>query len=299
MRKIEVNDAGRATGVVYFDAAGQEVFQRAKCVVLSANGAESPRLLLNSKSSRFPDGLANSSGMVGKHLMFNTYVTASGVFDEPLNEYKGPMVTRALWDHYDADPRRGFYGGGGLDARYGSVSPMIAGLETVNPGKPQWGADFARALRSTSRATWSSASHGTSIPMPTNTVDLDPTLKDAWGVPAIRTTYRDHPDDIAFANWHMEIGRRILDAAGARETWMVPAGPQRGAVHLLGTARMGKDPATSVVDANNRTHDVKNLFVVDGSSLVTSTRGQPTGTIFALGFRAGDYIARAARRGEL
>ena len=93
--------------------------------------------------------------------------------------------------------------------------------------------------------------------------------------------------------------RLLVEAAGARETWKPEVGPQRGSVHLLGTARMGKDPATSVVDANNRSHDVKNLFVVDGSSLVTSTRGQPTGTIFALGFRAGDYIAKASKRGEI
>ncbi|WP_411280895.1 GMC family oxidoreductase [Gemmatimonas sp.] len=299
VRKIEVNAAGRATGVVYFDEKGKEVFQRARCVVLSANGAETPRLLLNSKSNRFPDGLANSSGMVGKHLMFNTYATASGVFDELLNEFKGPMVTRALWDHYDADPKRGFYGGGGMDARFGTVSPMIATLEVVNPAKPQWGAEYVRALHRNYGRYMVVSTHGTSIPMPTNTVDLDPTLKDAWGVPAMRVTYTDHPDDIKFTEFQLGIGQQILQAAGARETWKAPFNSQKGSVHLLGTARMGNDPTRSVVDAHNRSHDVKNLFVVDGSSLVTSTRGQPTGTIFALGFRAGSYVAAAAKRGEL
>lgn len=299
VRKIEVNDAGRATGVVYFDATGKEVLQRAKCVVLSANGTETPRLLLNSKSARFPNGLANSSGMVGKHLMFNTYVEANGVFDEPLNEYKGPMVTRALWDHYAADPKRGYYGGGGLDARYGVVSPMIGTTMVVNPSKPQWGDRYARALQHNFSRFMVVSSHGTSIPMPTNRIDIDPTLKDAWGVPAIRATYTDHPDDLRFARFHQELARQILEAAGARETWKNPVEPSTGAVHLLGTARMGNSAATSVVDAHNRAHDVRNLFVVDGSSLVTSTRGQPTGTIFALGFRAGAYIAQAAKRGEV
>ena len=299
VRKIEVNEAGRATGVVYFDGAGKEVFQKAKCVVLSANGSETPRLLLNSRSNRFPNGLANSSGMVGKHLMFNTYATVSGVFDELLNEFKGPMVTRALWDFYDADPKRGFYGGGGMDARWGSVSPMIGTLECVGPRTPQWGADWARAVHHNYPRYMVVSTHGTSVPMPTNTVDIDPTLKDAWGVPALRVTYTDHPDDRKFAEFQLTKGEEILQAAGARETWKFPVPVQKGNVHLLGTARMGNDPNTSVVDRNNRAHDVKNLFIVDGSSLVTSTRGQPTGTIFALGFRAGSYLAQAAKRGEV
>lgn len=299
VRKIEVNAAGRATGVVYFDASGKEVFQRAKCVVLSANGSETPRLLLNSKSARFPQGLANSSGMVGKHLMFNTYVEANGVFDEPLNEYKGPMVTRALWDHYAADPKRGFYGGGGLDARYGVVSPMMGTTMVVNPKQAQWGAAYARALHKNFSRFMVVSSHGTSIPMPTNTIDIDPTIKDAWGVPSIRATYTDHPDDLKFARFQQELGRQIMEAAGARETWNSPVVSATGALHLLGTARMGKRADSSVVNEHNRSHDVRNLFIVDGSSLVTSTRGQPTGTIFALGFRAGAYIAQAASRRDL
>ncbi len=299
VRKIEVNATGRATGVVYIDANGKEVMQRAKCVVLSANGAETPRLLLNSKSNRFPNGLANSSGMVGKHLMFNTYATVSGVFDELLNEFKGPMVTRALWDYYDADAKRGFYGGGGLDARWGSVSPMIAALESVNPNTPQWGAAWTRAFQHNYPRYMVVSSHGTSVPMPTNTVDIDPSLKDIHGVPSLRITYTDHPDDRKFAEFQLKAGQQILQAAGARDTWKAPVGVQKGNVHLLGTARMGNDPRTSVVDRNNRSHDVKNLFIVDGSSLVTSTRGQPTGTIFALGFRAGSYVAQAAKKGEI
>lgn len=299
VRKLEVNAQGRATGVVYFDGNGKEVFQRAKCVVVSANGSETPRLLLNSKSAKFPNGLANSSGMVGKNLMFNTYVEANGVFDEVLNEFKGPQVTRALWDHYAADHKRGFYGGGGLDARYGVISPMIGTTMVVNPKQPQWGESYMRALHRNYPRFMVVSSHGTSIPMPTNTIDIDPKLKDVWGVPSIRATYTDHPDDLKFATFQQNVAKQILEAAGARETWNSPVTPAVGAVHLLGTARMGKKADSSVVDEHNRAHDVRNLFVVDGSSLVTSTRGQPTGTIFALGFRAGAYIAQAASRRDM
>jgi choline dehydrogenase-like flavoprotein len=209
------------------------------------------------------------------------------------------MVTRALWDYYDADHKRGFYGGGGMDVRFGTVSPVIATLEVVDPKKPQWGAEYVRALHHNYGRYMTVANHGTSVPMPTNTIDLDPTLKDAWGVPAMRTTYTDHPDDLKFAEFQLGVGQQILEAAGATQTWRAPVSSSTGAVHLLGTARMGNDPRSSVVDKHNRSHDVKNLFVVDRSSLVTSTRGQPTGTIFALGFRAGSYIAEAAKRGDI
>ena len=134
--------------------------------------------------------------------------------------------------------------------------------------------------------------------METNNVELDPELKDAWGMPAMRVTYKDHPDDLATARFIQARSAEIMDAAGALKVTNGPVNPSTSSVHLLGTCRMGDDPATSVVDRYHRSHDIRNLFVCDGSSLVTSGRGQPTLTIQALAFRAAEHIANFARRGE-
>jgi len=124
-------------------------------------------------------------------------------------------------------------------------------------------------------------------------------MKDAWGLPAMRVTYKDHPDDLAMMRFLQDRAIEILEAAGARRTWRQPVQETNLAAHLLGTCRMGDDPRTSVVDRYHRAHDVRNLFICDGSSLVTGGRGQPTATIQALAYRAGEHIAAFARRGEI
>jgi len=293
--RIGMGQNGRATGVHYFDADRKEQFQKARAVVVCANGSETPRLLLNSATSAFPQGLANSSGYVGKYLMFNKGGGAQARFEHPLNEYKGANVTRILQDYYKSDPRRGFYGGGGLDARSGG--PLGWG-QSVPDGTPEWGTGFKEYLES--YTYWMSVSgHGTSLALETNRVDLDPELKDAWGIPAIRVTYKDHPDDMKHAAFQRDLAVEIMDAAGAKQIVPGEIRHATGGVHLLGTCRMGDDPQTSVIDKYHRTHDVRNLFLCDGSSFVTSGRGQPTETIEALAFRAGDHIARFARRNEI
>ncbi|MEZ4414646.1 MAG: GMC family oxidoreductase [Gemmatimonadota bacterium] len=297
--RIETDASGRASEVLYFDADGQEQRQRARAVVLSANGAESARLLLMSESSRFPNGLANSSGLIGKYLMFNGNAQVSGVFEHPLNEYKGALVTRLVIDpFYEVDPRRGFYGGGALDGRFGP-GPMIYALGGLPPDAPTWGTEYKRMLAEYYTRSMDVFCHGTSLPLETNNVSLDPTLKDDFGRPAIRVTYRDHPDDVAMVRWLQERAVELLDAAGARRTWHFPATEQTAGFHLLGTARMGNDARTSVVDATHRTHDVPNLFICDGSSMVSSGRGQPTMTIMALAFRAAERIIDYANRGVI
>jgi choline dehydrogenase-like flavoprotein len=296
--RVETGPDGRATGVSYFDAQKRMHLQRAKAVVLCANGAETPRLLLNSSSSRFPNGLANSSGVVGKHLMFNTYSGVNAQFEHPLNEHKSVQNTRIILDFYDTDPKRGFYGGGGIDARFGKY-PVLFALGGLPPGSPMWGEGFARGLAEQFTRTMFFGCHGTSLPLPSNSVSLDPTLKDAWGLPAMRVTYRDHPDDLKSSAFLVARASDLAEAAGALKHWPDPVGLQSQNVHLLGTCRMGNDPKTSVVDKFNRTHDVKNLFICDGSSMVTSSRGQPTMTIMALAFRAGEKIAGFAKRGEI
>ena len=294
--RIETDKRGRASGVAYFDRDKREQFQKARAVIVCANGAETPRLLLMSANPQFPQGLANSSGLVGKYLMFNSTGRALGVFEHELNEFKSVQVTRILHDFYQSDPKRGFYGGGGIDARIGP-QPMFWAQRLADYGTA-WGSAFKERLVEFPRSMLA-VGHGTSLPVATNSVSLDPELKDAWGLPAIRVTYEDHPDDLANARFLQDRAAEILEAAGALKVLKAPVIEQTSAMHLLGTCRMGNDPAKSVVDRYHRSHDLPNLFVCDGSSLVTSGRGQPTMTIQALAFRAGEHIAGFAKRGEI
>ena len=296
--RIETDRTGRAAGVAYFDRDKRLQRQRTKAVVLCANGAETPRLLLNSATRAFPDGLANSSGAVGKFLMFNTYFGVHAQFEHPLNEFKSVQNTRMLMDFYETDPRRGFYGGGGIDARFGN-QPITFALDGLPPDAPTWGEGLSRALAEQFTRSMFIGTHGTSLPLETNRITIEKSLKDAWGLPCMRVTYQDHPDDLKNAEFLNARALEIALAAGARKAWPQPVKPQTQSVHLLGTCRMGNDPRSSVVDRYHRTHDVRNLFICDGSSMVTSSRGQPTETISALAFRAADHIAAFAKRGEI
>jgi len=298
VRKISTDKSGRVDGVIFFDAQQQEQFQKAKAVVVCANGAETPRLLLLSKSILFPDGLANSSGLVGKLLMFECESGAFGSFEHPLNEYKSVQVTRLVQDFYDSDPRRGFYGGGGIDAR-SDYYPISYALGNLPPDTPRWGAGFKRVIKEDYNRTMMVFCHLTSLPLESNTITLDTEVKDAWGLPALRVTYKNHPDDLKNMKFFRDRSLELLDAAGARKKWAMGIAEATVSVHLMGTCRMGNDPKSSVVDKYHRSHDVRNLFIVDGSSFVTSGRNQPTCTIQALAYRASDYIARQARSGSL
>lgn len=295
VQRIETDRQGRATGVLYFDGQRREVRQRAKAVFVCANGMETPRLLLLSASARFPHGLANSSGLVGKYLMWDLGSTASGLFEHPLNEYKSIQVTRVIHDYYQPDLKRGFYGGGGIDARF-DFQPAGFALGGLPPDVPRWGVQYKKALGEYFTRTMTLLSHATSLAMEQNSVSLDPELKDAWGLPAARVTFHPHPDD--FANLHFLVARQheILEAAGAQKIWSVPVEEIGYNVHLMGTCRMGNDPSRSVVGRDHRSHDVRNLFLVDGSSFVTCAP-QPTATIQALAYRAAHGAAQWARNG--
>jgi choline dehydrogenase-like flavoprotein len=299
VHKIATDKNGRATGAVYFDAQRNTHLQKAKAVVVCANGAETPRLLLLSANNAFPNGLANSSGLVGKYLMPNSGAIALGVFDEPLNDYKGPAVSRVFHDFYELDAKKlGFYGGGGLDARF-DLTPVAFAMRALPPDTPRWGKEFKKALQQNFTRTMEIFCHATSLPVASNNFSLDPDVKDAWGLPALRMTYQDHPNDMKMMAWMVERAMEVLDAAGARTKWHPPISETSFAVHLLGTCRMGNDPKTSVINPDHRTHDIPNLFLCDGSSLVTSGRGQPTMTIQALAYRAADRITALAKRGDL
>lgn len=298
--RIETDSKGRASEVLYYDRNGNEQAQKAKAVIVSANGAETSRLMLLSASEQHPDGLANSSGFVGRNLMFNAHSTANAVFEHQLNEYKGVQASRVLHDFYETDEKRGFYGGGGIDARsLWSASPIFHALLGMPPDAPRWGKQFKDEIANNFTRQMTLACATTSLAMDRNNITLDPNNTDQWGRPAIRATYRDHDDDLSMAKFLQDRAMEILDAAGAEKAWADPIHPTNGGEHLLGTCRMGDDPTTSVVDRYHRSHDVPNLFICDGSSMVTSGRGQPTMTIMALAFRAAEHIAAAASAGEI
>ena len=298
--RIATNEQGRVSEVAYIDATGEQQAQKAKAVIVAANGGETPRLLLMSESARQPYGLANSSGLVGKYLMANAHSRIQSWFEEPLNEYKSVQVTRIVHDYYDSDAKRGFYGGGGLDARpFIEAGPILFSQNGLPPDAPRWGKKHKDLLRKYFNRRMSVLGSCTSLALERNNVTLDPDLKDAIGRPAMRITYRDHDDDLAMATFLQDRAMDIMEAAGATRSWREPVLPTNILAHLLGTCRMGNDPETSVVDAFHRSHDIPNLFICDGSSLVTSGRGQPTMTIQALAFRAAEHIADFARKGEI
>jgi choline dehydrogenase-like flavoprotein len=298
--RVETNAEGRVSEVLYYDPEGKERSQKAKAVVLSANGAETARLLLNSASSRFPDGLANSSGFVGRNLMFNGHSLTGGIYEHPLNEYKGVQVTRIIHDFYETDPARGFYGGGGFDARPLFIStPGAFALMGLAPDAPSWGKGFKERVAHDFSHQMYIVGHTTSLAQDRNNITIDPTHKDRWGRPSMRMTYKDHADDLAMAKFLQGYSMQMHEAAGATEFWDYPVHEQNAGAHLLGTCRMGDHSASSVVDRYHRSHDIPNLFICDGSSFVTSGRGQPTMTIMALAFRAAEHIAAAAGRNEV
>ena len=297
VREISVDNSGRVTGVIYFDAQKREVRQKAKAVILSANASESARLLLMSKSARFPDGLANSSGMVGRHVMFGNTVSVNALFEHPLNEYKGVISGAGIVDFVPSDPKRGFYGGGRMTAR-GYQTPFDLGLNGLSPGAPSWGAGYKKALREEANHRMNITSFVTQLPLESNRVDLDPDVKDAWGLPAMRITFTGHENDKKVMEFFRQKSMDILEAAGATKVWAPPVREANSGAHNRGTCRMGNDPKTSVVDKFHRAHDVPNLYVVDGSSFVTGGRNHPTMTIEALAFRASDHIIRDAKNAK-
>jgi choline dehydrogenase-like flavoprotein len=252
-----------------------------------------------SKSNGFPQGLANSSGMVGRNLMFNSGAFVGGRFESEVNGYKGVVNSRLIHDFYELDPSLGISGGGGLDVRF-DFQPIAFALYGQGDPAPRWGAEFKRKLHERFTRTAYVLGHTTSLPVETNSISLDPTVKDEWGLPAIRLTFKEHPNDHKLSQFFTARAIELIEAAGAVECWPYPAGaPPFPQVHLLGTCRMGNDPKSSVVNSDHRAHDVRNLFLVDGSSFVTSGRGQPTMTIQALAFRAAERMGELARRGEL
>lgn len=291
VREITVGANGLADGVIYYDADGVERRQKAEVVVVACNGVGTPRLLLNSRSLQFPDGLANRSGLVGKNLMLHPYAATVGIFDEPVEGFKGPFGC-SIWSHqfYETDRSRGFVRGF-IFEQARSFPPMMASLFMQEHGKLPWGADHHAAYAGIHDRMVGLAAICEDLPEPTNCVTLDGQLKDSDGIPAPKITYRLSENSRKMLDFGVARGAEVLKAAGAREVlheapWKVAGW------HLMGTARMGTDPERSVVNDWGRSHDVRNLFIVDGSIFVTSAGLNPTNTICALAL----YISDAMKK---
>lgn len=280
---------GRVTGVDYLDAQRKEHRINARLVVLAAHALETPRLLLLSANNTFPNGLANSSGLVGRNFMSHPTWQVFGTFDEPINAFKGMQMGHLMvQDYYKPDPRNGYVRG------YVLISYMMTPITYANLSGSFYGAGFKEFLHDYAHtAAW--WAHAEGLPHEHNTITLDPELKDARGLPVARVTYEWGENDLKLAGAARDKAAEMMSASGARK---VRIGLNYGA-HAMGSCRMGREPKTSVVNEFCQTHDINNLFVCDTSVFVTGAGVNPTLTAMAIASRATEHIAAAAGRGEL
>ena len=292
-REVTVAPDGRARGVVYIDADGEERYVAARAVVLAGNAVETPRLLLMSTSSAFPHGLANSSGLVGRNFTEHLAVFAKGAFDERLDPWRGMPVKGLIQDFYETSAGNDFARGWSLLTESGGAWPLTTARRAGG-----WGAGHKARMLDSFAHTVGMSSVGEQLPHPENSVRLDPFQKDSFGLPVPFLTNRQRGNDVAMIRRISEELKQILDAAGAREVVVDPSVPGMSA-HYLGTCRMGQDPGSSVVDRWCKAHDVPNLFIGDGSVFVTAGAVNPALTISALATRTAGGIIEKFDAGEL
>jgi choline dehydrogenase-like flavoprotein len=288
--KIEHDASGKVTGVLYADKDGNRHLQKARIVCVAGNSIESPRLLLNSASAMFPDGLANSSGQVGRNYMRHMTGSVYAVFDKPVRMWRGTTMAGIVQDEARHDPERGFVGGYELETLALGLPFMAAFLD---PGG--WGREFTTALDSYENMAgmWIV---GEDMPQETNRITLNHDALDQYGLPAPNVHFDDHPNDVAMRNHAYRQGVAIYEAVGATRTFPTPPYPS---THNLGTNRMSENPRDGVVNRWGQTHDIANLFVSDGSQFTTGAAENPTLTIVALAIRQADHIAGQMSKGNL
>jgi len=312
-REVTTGSDGLATGVSYVNTIDRREYQvRARIVVLAASACESARLLLNSKSARFPDGLANSSGTVGKYLTDTTGVSVSGFIPKladsvPHNEdgIGGMHLYMPWWlDNKKLDFPRGYHieiGGG----RHAPTFGVMGGIQRLN-GVGGYGKKLKDDYRRFYASTVNFSGRGEMIPNDNCYCEIDPRVVDAYGIPVLRFhfTFADH--EIKQAKHMQETFREIIHEMGGTPTSAMPSREQlyglaNGGriIHEVGCARMGADPKTSVVNGDCQAHDVKNLFVADGGPFVTNADKNVTWTILALSMRTSERIADKRKRGDL
>lgn len=302
VRKVLVDGNGDVTGVEYIDKeSGDRKEVTADAVVVSGNAIETPRLLLNSASEHHPDGLANSSGQVGRNLMYHMdYTQIFAKFDDPTKQNRGTWSNKAVDDFILSnriDEDVDFITGSNLQLAsvnaplmYGGNWKQLYAGGKMPPGTSTWGEEFMGEMDDFENIVWVWAPVE-DVPRKRNRIRTNPNNKDEWGIPGVDVTFENHPQDFRAQSYVVERCKEIFKAAGASEVWS--AGTEvhhRGSSHLMGTCRMGTDPDRSVINSYGRAHDVDNLFVVDGSPFVTSSGYNPTETIYALAFRTAEEI---------
>jgi choline dehydrogenase-like flavoprotein len=288
--KIEHDPSGKVTGVLYGDKAGNVHRQKARIVAVAGNSIESPRLLLNSASSLFSDGLANSSGQVGRNYMRHTTGSVYATFENPVHMYRGTTMAGIVRDEARFDTSRGFAGGYELETLSLGLPFMAAFL---NPGA--WGRSFTSALDGYDHMAgmWIV---GEDMPQETNRITPHATEKDKFGMPIPNVHFDDHPNDVAMRNHAYGQGSTLYEAVGATRTIHTPPYPS---THNLGTNRMSENARDGVVNKHGQAHDVKNLFVSDGSQFTTGAACNPTLTIVSLAIRQADFIADQMSKREI
>lgn len=279
--QIQHGNNGKANGVMYADKDGNMQVQKARVVCVAGNSIESPRLLLNSHSSMFPNGMANSSGMVGKNYMRHMTGSVYGVFDKPVNMHRGTTMAGIITDEAKLDTSRGFVGGYEMETLSLGMPFMAAFLD---PGA--WGREFSSAMASYANMAgmWLV---GEDMPQQSNRISLHATEQDQYGQPVPNVHFDDHPNDIAMRNYAFKQGAALYDSVGATRTLPTPPYPS---THNLGTNRMSEKAQDGVVNKWGQAHDVSNLFVSDGSVFTTGGAENPTLTIVALALRQANHI---------
>jgi choline dehydrogenase-like flavoprotein len=292
-REITLGRDGKARSVVYVDAEGREQAISARVIVVAGNAVETPRLLLMSASGRFPKGLANSSGLVGKYFTEHLAVFAYALFSERLDPWRGPMAGGTIQDFYATDKRHSFVRGWTVEVNNSGQWPAAVARRAAG-----WGTEQKARTKELFAHLVGLATVGEQLPDVRNQVTLDPHEKDHLGLPVPRLLNEPRENDQGMLKVLPTCLRQIFEAAGATEVWEPKYRPGWSA-HYLGTCRMGADPAISVVDPWCRTHDVPNLFIGDSSVFVTGAAVNPSLTIMALATRTAEGIEAAFKRGEL
>ena len=281
----------RVTGVQYLDATGTTRIQKARFVCVAGNAPETTRLLLNSRTDRFPEGLANSSGQVGRNYMRHVITALVGIMPGEVHFYKGAQVAGVVRDETRHDPGRGFHGGFQLHTV--NFTPAFL-ANTMLPGK--WGKEFTDVMEQY-RNLAAVMIMGEDLPVPDSRITLHPQRKDQYGLPVTVVHYQHHSNNRAMINYAMDRARKMFESLGATRLFdLVDVFP---ATHNMGTARMGEDPATSVCDRWGRTHDIGNLYISDGSLFPTVGCENPTITIIALVLRQAEHILDKITHNEL
>jgi len=311
-REIVVGKDGRAEAVSYIDKKTRsEKRVRAKAVMVSASACESARLLLNSKSSLFPDGLANSSGVVGRYLMDSVGSDGVGYFPQmekiPPHNHDGVGGMHLYMPWWKFDRKNDFPRGYHIEIWGGRYMPGVGMFHDTCDDVEGYGVGLKQTCRKQYGTQIGFAGRGEMIPNANSYCDIDPDVVDQWGIPVLRFHFKWADSEIKMAKDMQETFRSIVETAGGTyltKTCMDgdnPWGIADGGViiHEVGTVRMGSDPKASALNGFCQAHDVKNLFVTDGASLVTNPDKNPTLSIMALAWRASEYLVDEAKKGNL